>query len=61
MKRSAYPGQILDKDHASWASMLSIESISDILVLIYGVKYPIGVILHCRRKDDYFIHFGHLS
>ena len=61
MERPAYSGQILDEDHASGTCMLPIESISDILVLIYRVEDPIGIVLHRSREDDYFIHFGHLS
>ena len=61
MERSAYPGQVLDEDHACWARMLPVEPIGDILVFVDRVEDPVGIVLHRRREDDDFIHFGHLT
>ena len=61
MERSAYPGQVLDEDHACRARMLPVEPIGDILVFIDRVEDPVGVVLHRSRENDNFIHFGHLT
>jgi len=61
VKRSTYPGQILDEDHACRASMLPVEPVGDMLRLVDCVKHPVCIVLHGSGENDNFVHLCHFS
>ena len=41
--------------------MLPVETVADILGLVYCVKHPVGVVLHRCRENNDLVHLSHLS
>lgn len=61
MKGSSDATEIFDEDHASWAGVLSVQTILNVFGLVDRVENPVSVVLHRCCKDDNFIQFSHFS